>query len=167
MFIKVEKEKLNKIHSISNILSRNGKLIAECSDRDIYEYKNKIWELHYRQYYQRTKIINDCLLEAKDWDDLLPSEKDDNRFSTKNIIKAIYKVRPVIKKRIESITWNVPDFGHPDALSAGLRFNNTYGIFLNIRRGYYKDFDDLDEIAEKAVLNAANLDWYYENEHEC
>ena len=167
MLIIAEEKKFDKLSSLQDMLSHVGKLIAAGDDRLAYSYKGKIWEFTYRTRFEHMKIVKDCLLEVKDWEDYPKHESDDNRFSTEDIIKAIYNVRPVIRNKIRDITWDVPDAGDPDALEEGLRFNNTYGIFLSIRRGYHKNItDNVFSVVEASILDAANRDWYYQHEKE-
>jgi len=160
MLIIAEEKKFDKLSSLQDMLGHVGKLIAAGDDRLAYFYKGKIWEFTYRTRFERTKIV-------KDWEDYPKHESDDNRFSTEDIIKAIYNVRPVIRNKIRDITWDVPDASYPDALEEGLRFNNAYGIFLSIRRGYGKNItDNVFSVVEAAILDAANRDWYYQHEKE-
>ena len=169
MLIIAEEKKFDKLSSLQDMLGHIGKLIAAGDDRLAYSYKGKIWEFTYRIRLKNIKIIKDCLLEVKDWEDYPKHESDDNRFSTEDIIKAIYNVRPVIRNKIRDITWtwDVPDASDPDALEEGVRFNDTYGIFLSIRRGYGKNrAANVFSVVEAAILDAANRDWYYQHEKE-
>jgi len=169
MFIKVEENQFDKLQSLIHMLDRMGKVIVDSIDTKIYKHKGLIWEIKYRNRHNNTysKQWKDALLSAENYDDLQPSDGDDNRFKTEDIIREIVLSRPKFSEYIESIdTFNVPDFSYPNALSEGIQYENNYGIFLDIRRGYHKDKTTLKEVVESALRRAANLDWYYQHEKE-
>ncbi len=167
MFLKIEKNRYDKLQSLLHMLDHIGKSIAESKNRKIYSYKGLIWVFRYISMYHGIKKLEYCILETKDWEDYPKSDRDDNRFSTEDIIKAVVQARIKLDAEIEKMdTFNVPDSSYPNALNKGIRYDNDNGIFMEIRRGYYHDIPTLDDVAYAAIRKAANLDWYYENEDE-
>ena len=131
-------------------MSRIGTELVNVYDRKIYLYKGLVWRFYYKCEMRHCKSVKWCIFTAEQWE--LP---ENSRWTLEELIKQVCETRLKIDKRIK----------FSDELYSGSRYNNDKNIIEYIAT-HNKDDDTLESMAKKALMRAADFDYYYMFEHD-
>lgn len=146
----VDENRYDKLEKIQNILSRIGTELVNIYDRKIYLYKGLVWHFYYRYEIRHCKSLKWCIFTAEQWE--LP---ENSRWTLEELVKQVCETRLKVDEEVR-LSYE---------LYPGSRYNNDKNL-IEYMATHNEDDDTLESMAKKALMRAADFDYYYMFEHD-